>query len=81
MLGLQIAFPASIALLVTTLGLGLMARMIPEMNVFAVGFAVRTGVGMLALFMTLPFIADLFGAVVSTGLQGSQMILNGLGGN
>jgi acyl-CoA hydrolase len=31
--------------------------------------------------MTLPFIADLFGAVVSTGLQGSQMILNGLGGN
>ncbi len=81
MLGLQIAFPASIALLVTTLGLGLMARMIPEMNVFAVGFAVRTGVGMLALFMTLPFIADLFGAVVTTGLQGSQMVLSGLGGN
>ena len=81
LLGLQIAFPASVALLVTTIGLGILARMIPEMNVFAVGFAVRSGVGMLALFMTLPFIADLFGFVVHTGLEGSQLILNRIGGN
>jgi len=81
LLGLQIAFPASVALLVTTIGLGILARMIPEMNVFAVGFAVRTGVGMLALFMTLPFIADLFGVVVNTGLEGSQLILDRIGGS
>ena len=81
MLGLQIAFPAAVALLVTTLGLGLLSRAIPEMNVFAVGFALRTGVGMFALFVTLPFIADLFGFVVNGGLQGSRWILDGIGGN
>lgn len=36
---------------------------------------------MLALFMTLPFIADLFGVVVNTGLEGSQLILNRIGGS
>jgi len=79
-LGLQIALPASIALLATTIGLGMLARAVPEMNVFVVGFSIRTGVGMLVLFMTLPFIAEIYRFVIELGVQGSELILRGIGG-
>ncbi len=79
-LGLQIALPACIALLATTIGLGVLARAVPEMNVFVVGFSIRTGVGMLVLFMTLPFIAEIYRFVIGLGVQGSELILRGIGG-
>ncbi|MEE2883610.1 MAG: flagellar biosynthetic protein FliR [Planctomycetota bacterium] len=79
-LGFQIALPACVALMVTTIGLGVLARAIPEMNVFVVGFSIRTGVGMLALFVTLPFIAEIYRFVIGLGLQGSELILRGIGG-
>ncbi|MGE4619644.1 MAG: flagellar biosynthetic protein FliR [Planctomycetota bacterium] len=79
-LGLQIALPASIALLITTLGIGVLARSLPEMNVFVVGLSVRTGVGLLVLFVTLPFIADLYRFVIEMGMYGSELILRGIGG-
>ncbi|MEC9475600.1 MAG: flagellar biosynthetic protein FliR [Planctomycetota bacterium] len=77
-LGFQIALPASIALLVTTLGLGILSRSVPEMNVFIVGFSIRTGVGMLVLFVTLPFIAEVYRYVIEIGFQGSELILQGI---
>ena len=79
-LGLQISLPASIALFATTIGLGVLARAVPEMNVFVVGFSIRTGVGMLVLFMTLPFIAEIYRFVIELGFQGSELILRGIGG-
>ncbi|NCF55906.1 MAG: hypothetical protein GWP41_06525 [Planctomycetia bacterium] len=80
LIGLELALPAVLAILLITLILGIAARTIPELDIFFTGFALRTSVGFIALFLTLPFIADAFALVVEMGLQGTDLILNGLVG-
>lgn len=51
--GAQMAAPVMIVLLVVELGLGLMSRAAPSLNLMAQGFPVRLIVGLLALALTL----------------------------
>ena len=41
--------------------LGVLARTIPQLNVFVVGFPVNVGVGLMALGVSLPFTVRLLG--------------------
>ena len=45
-MGVQIAAPALVTLFLITIALAFMARTVPEMNIFALGFALRLGVGL-----------------------------------
>ena len=65
-LGLKIALPAMIALLMVTSALGILARAVPEMNIFIIGFSVRILFGLVALFALVPFITDAFREFVLT---------------
>lgn len=56
---LGIAAPAVGILLATTLGLGILARTVPQMNVFLVGFPVQIAAGMLAIIAAVPFLAEI----------------------
>ena len=55
---LAVASPAIGILLATTLGLGLLARTVPQMNVFLVGFPVQIAAGMLAIIAAVPFLLE-----------------------
>lgn len=59
-LGLQIATPVVIAIFITDLGLGFLAKTAPQFNVFAVGFAIKIIVGLLILFIILPRMGNVF---------------------
>jgi len=52
-LGVKLAAPVMVALLVTTVVLGIMARIFPQMNVFLVSMPLNIGLGFLILGMTL----------------------------
>lgn len=52
-LGIRLAAPVMVALLLTTVVLGVMARAFPQMNVFMVSFPLNIGIGFLVLGMTL----------------------------
>ncbi len=52
--GLWIALPLVTMLLFVNLVLGAISRVAPQINVFAVGFPVTLGVGLLGLLLTLP---------------------------
>ncbi len=52
--GLWIALPLVTMLLFINLVLGTISRVAPQINVFAVGFPVTLGVGLLGLVLTLP---------------------------
>jgi flagellar biosynthesis protein FliR len=52
--GLWIALPLIAMLLFVYLVLGAMSRVAPQINVFAVGFPVTLGVGLLGILLTLP---------------------------
>jgi flagellar biosynthetic protein FliR len=58
MTALKIALPVVGVLLLTMLGLGILARTVPQMNVFIVGFPLKIAVGILAIGTALPFLAD-----------------------
>ena len=61
-LGARIAAPILIVLLLTNGALGVLARTIPQLNVFVVGFPVNVGVGLLVLGAALPFTVRLLAA-------------------
>jgi flagellar biosynthetic protein FliR len=48
-MAVQIAAPALVTLFLVTIALAFMARTVPDLNVFALGFSLRLGVGLLVL--------------------------------
>lgn len=64
-IGLRIALPILGALFLTDVALGIVARAVPQINVFFVGFPLKVGLGMLLLAFAMPafvfFIGDAFG--------------------
>lgn len=53
--GMKIAMPVTFAILLTNVGLGILARTMPQMNIFVVGLPMQISVGMIILTMVLPF--------------------------
>jgi flagellar biosynthetic protein FliR len=60
MLGLWIALPLVGMLLFVNLLLGVIARVAPQINIFAVGFPVTLGVGLIGMLLTLPLMQQPF---------------------
>jgi flagellar biosynthetic protein FliR len=60
----KIAAPLVVILILTNIAMGLVARLVPQMNVFMLSFPVTLGVGLVALGLTLPsflvVVRDLF---------------------
>jgi flagellar biosynthetic protein FliR len=57
----EIAAPVLIALIVTDAGFGVVSRVMPQLNVFAVGFPAKILVGFLIVAASLPFVASWIG--------------------
>jgi flagellar biosynthetic protein FliR len=70
---LQLAAPVLIAVLITDTAMGIVARIMPQLNVFAVGFPAKIAVGLLIMGVSLPFvggwIADQVQLSVNSALQ------------
>ncbi len=63
---IEVAGPIMLALIVTDIAFGLVSRVVPQLNVFAVGLPVKVGVALLLVAATLPFLAGwLTGALQS----------------
>ncbi|MGE3164242.1 MAG: flagellar biosynthetic protein FliR [Planctomycetota bacterium] len=73
-MGLQAALPIMLALLLVSVAMAILARAVPEMNIFILGFSLRIGLGLLALVVVLPFVIDLF----QTFLGGTEQLLTAL---
>jgi len=57
----ELAAPVLIALIITDAGFGVVSRVMPQLNVFAVGFPAKILVGFLILAASLPFVAGWIG--------------------
>ena len=53
--GMKIAMPVTFAILLTNVGLGILARTMPQMNIFVVGLPLQLMIGMSMLAMLFPF--------------------------
>jgi flagellar biosynthetic protein FliR len=52
----EVVAPVMLALLVTDVAFGMVSRVVPQLNVFAVGFPMKVGVSLLVVSATLPFL-------------------------
>jgi flagellar biosynthetic protein FliR len=57
----ELAAPVLIALIITDAGFGVVSRVMPQLNVFAVGFPAKILVGFLMVAASLPFVAGWIG--------------------
>ena len=74
-LGVLLALPLITALLVTNLALGVLSRVAPALNLFAVGFPVTLALGFLILLMCLPYIGAAMEPVFSRGFATLESVL------
>jgi flagellar biosynthesis protein FliR len=54
----EVAAPVLLALVITDVGFGMVARVMPQLNVFSIGFPLKVGVSMLIVMASLPFIGN-----------------------
>jgi len=59
-LGLKLSAPIFVTLLLSELAMGIVARTVPQMNIFFVGLPLKIVIGMATMVIVLPMLADLF---------------------
>ncbi len=76
-MGLLIALPVGGALILVQLMMGFLARTAPALNLFAVGIPVTITVGLVALAVTAPIIADAVIQALGMGLDQAALVAGG----
>ena len=74
----RIAMPVMAALFLTDLGMGFVARTVPQMQVLVVGAPIKIIVGVIVLGASLPATMQLMNGVINTTLTGSSQQLLGV---
>lgn len=75
--GLVIALPAVVALLAMNLGMGIVSRAAPQLNLFAVGFPVAMLFGFLVMLLSLPSMQGAFLDLVADALATGARVTGG----
>jgi flagellar biosynthetic protein FliR len=76
--GLMLSLPVVAALLVANVGIGILTRAAPQLNVFAVGFPITLGVGFLMLYLSLPLVVPVIDQLAQAGHAVMLRVLEGL---
>jgi flagellar biosynthetic protein FliR len=76
--GLQLALPVIAIMLMTNLSLGILTRSAPQLNIFAIGFPITLGVGLIVLDLTLPYFAPQFEQSIQNGFKATAMVIQTL---
>jgi flagellar biosynthetic protein FliR len=58
--------PIMTILLLTSVGLGMIARTVPQINIFIVGFPLKIGIGLIGIGLTLPIFVKIVGTIFVT---------------
>ncbi len=62
-IAVKVASAALAALFISNFIMGIIARTVPQMNVFIIGFPVKISVGFVMIFVTLPFFLYIFNKI------------------
>jgi len=76
--GLQLALPLITILLLTNLALGILTRSAPQLNIFAIGFPITLGVGLIVLDLTLPYFVPQLELMLQNGFDATTTVIRTL---
>jgi flagellar biosynthetic protein FliR len=74
--GVLMALPVIIALLLINIGMGVVSRAAPQLNIFAIGFPVTLMMGFVLIWVTLPQVMNSFGGLVVESFERSAAVLS-----
>jgi flagellar biosynthesis protein FliR len=72
---IEICAPVLLAVLLTDVAFGLVSRVMPQLNVFAVGFPAKVTVGLVLVGASLPFLAGWLGDELQTSVSAALQTL------
>ncbi len=75
--GVVMALPVIVALLLINIGMGVVGRAAPQLNIFSVGFPVTLLVGLLLMWLSVPQVLDGFGQLMTDMLARMLGMLSG----
>lgn len=71
----EIAAPVMLAIVITDIALGMVSKVVPQLNVFAVGFSVKVGVTLLIVGVSLPFLGNWMSNQLESSLYSTLHVL------
>jgi len=66
----EVCAPVILALLITDVAFGMIAKVVPQVNIFGVGFPMKVGVAMLVVAASLPFLGSFMSDQIGTAVTG-----------
>lgn len=79
-LGVRMAMPIVVAAILGEAALGVLARTVPQLNVFVLGLPLKVGLGFLILLAMLPVYTELTGTVFERMFAGMEQVFSELVG-
>jgi len=79
-LGVQIAMPVIGTMMIVNIALGILVKAVPQMNVFVVGLPMKVFLGSIVIFLTLPFLNNVFSDLMYTIIEHIHSVLWGMRG-
>ncbi len=73
---LEVAAPVLVALLITDVAFGVVSRVVPQLNIFAVGFPTKVAVALLVVGASLPFAANWISQQLSVSVGDALGVLH-----
>ena len=66
----EVCAPVILALLITDVAFGMIAKVVPQVNIFGVGFPMKVGVAMLVVAASLPFLGSFMSDQIASATTG-----------
>lgn len=76
--GLKFALPIMVTLLTTDVGLGILVKAVPQMNVFVVGVPIKVLVGFTILFLITPIVINMYDFILGNSYKNMLDFIEGL---
>lgn len=73
--GMLMAMPVIIALLLINIGMGVVSRAAPQLNIFAIGFPITLIMGFVLIWVTLPQVMRSFANLIGEAFERSTVII------
>jgi flagellar biosynthetic protein FliR len=77
--GLQISMPIVAVILIGDVALGIIARTVPKMNIFQVGFSLKILGGLAMLIILMPYLGDLIRHLIGMSMDEINLLLGKMG--
>ncbi len=79
-IALKIGAPVIVALLITSAALGLVARTIPQMNIFIVAMPLKIAIGLIFLGLSLPYMGEFLAGTFDAVVRSVLVLMKAMGG-